>query len=189
MKVHCDEGVANHIGPKPCGDAREGIGEASVGDRIGQPLSREIHANSGADTVLLVEGNTDRRAIASVWTARRGRRPWHVQTLLARELGDLGFGQRSNIVGPHREDEESKPMMHEPEKSDSAIVATKPANKAGRLAAEPVERRAGTGINANQQSTCRAQNRGSVSQALGRERWAATLCCLSPHSPGRSRMP
>ena len=39
MKVHYDEGVANHVGPEPCGDAREGIGEASVGDRIGQPLS------------------------------------------------------------------------------------------------------------------------------------------------------
>ncbi len=58
-------------------------------------------------------------------------------------------------------------MMHEPEKSDSAIVATKPANKAGQLVAESVERRAGTGRNTNQQSTRRAQHRESVSQALG----------------------
>ncbi len=36
----CDEGIANHIGPEPCGGAREGIGEASAGDRAGQPLSR-----------------------------------------------------------------------------------------------------------------------------------------------------
>ena len=35
-------------------------------------------------------------------------------------------------------------MMHGPEKSDSAIVATKPVNNAGRPAAEQVERRAGT---------------------------------------------
>ena len=35
-------------------------------------------------------------------------------------------------------------MMHEHGKSDSAIVAAKPTNKAGRPAAEPVERRAGT---------------------------------------------
>ena len=34
-------------------------------------------------------------------------------------------------------------MMHEHGKSDSAIVAAKPTNKAGRPAAEPVERRAG----------------------------------------------
>ena len=34
-------------------------------------------------------------------------------------------------------------MMHGPEKSDPAIVAVKPANKAGQPAAEWVERRAG----------------------------------------------
>jgi hypothetical protein len=34
--------------------------------------------------------------------------------------------------------------MNAGEKSDSAIVATKPTNKAGRPAAEPVERRAET---------------------------------------------
>ena len=79
-------------------------------------------------------------------------------------------------------------MMHEPEKSDSAIVATKPANKAGQLVAEPVERRAGTGRNANQQSTCRAQNRESVSQALGHVRQAATIHGVSPNTPGRSRV-
>ena len=61
-------------------------------------------------------------------------------------------------------------MMHGPGKSDSAIVARKPTNKAGQPAAEPVERRAGTEGNAGQQSTCRAQNRESVSQALERIR-------------------
>jgi len=35
-------------------------------------------------------------------------------------------------------------MMNEPEKSDSAIVAVKPANKAGSPVAEWVEPRAGT---------------------------------------------
>jgi group II intron reverse transcriptase/maturase len=63
--------------------------------------------------------------------------------------------------------------MHEGEKSDSAIVAEKPTNKAERSAAEPVEPRAGTKGNANQQSTRRAQDRASVSQALGRVRQAA----------------
>ncbi|HEX2462717.1 MAG TPA: group II intron reverse transcriptase/maturase [Vicinamibacterales bacterium] len=63
--------------------------------------------------------------------------------------------------------------MHGREKSDSAIIATKPTNKAGRPAAEPVERRAGTKGNADQQSTRRAQNRESVSQALERVRQAA----------------
>ena len=114
------------------------------------------------------EGDMDGRVIASARPTRRGRRPWHVWKLFAREPGGLGFGQRMNTAGPHREGEESKPMMHEPEKSDSAVVATKPANKTGRPAAEQVERRVGTGGDADQRSTCRAQNRGSVSQELGR---------------------
>jgi group II intron reverse transcriptase/maturase len=64
-------------------------------------------------------------------------------------------------------------MMDEPEKSDSAVVAVKLANKAEQSAAEPVEPRAGTEGNADQQSTRRAQNRGSVSQALERVRKVA----------------
>lgn len=64
-------------------------------------------------------------------------------------------------------------MMDEPEKSDSAIVAVKLANKAEPSAAELVEPRAGTKGNADQQSMRRAQNRGSVSRALGRVRQAA----------------
>ena len=64
-------------------------------------------------------------------------------------------------------------MMHGRERSDPAIVARKPTNAAGRPAAEPVERRAGAEGNADQQSTRRAQDRASVSQALGRVRRAA----------------
>src|SRR6266487_1458678 len=74
-------------------------------------------------------------------------------------------------------------MMHGLEKSDPAIVAMKPANKAERpaaersaaepSAAEPVEPRAGTKGNAGQQSTCRTQSRVSVSQALERIRKVA----------------
>ena len=41
MKVPCDEGVAIHIGPEPCAVTREGEGEASAGERAGQPLSRD----------------------------------------------------------------------------------------------------------------------------------------------------
>ena len=94
MQVHYDEGAADHIGPEPCGDIREGGGEASAGERIGQPLSRESHVKSGADTVLLVEGNMDGGAIASTRTTWRGRRPWHMRTLLDREPGGLRPDQR-----------------------------------------------------------------------------------------------
>src|SRR6516164_5595481 len=63
-------------------------------------------------------------------------------------------------------------MMHGPEKSDLAIVAGKPANKAEQSAAESVERRVGTKGSASQQSTCRTQSRISLSQALERIRQA-----------------
>ena len=63
--------------------------------------------------------------------------------------------------------------MHDPEKSDSGRVAAKPTNKAGRPAAEPVERRTWAEGNAGQQRTRRAQDRESVSQVLDRVRRAA----------------
>ena len=64
-------------------------------------------------------------------------------------------------------------MVHAREKSDPAIVAGKPANKAERSAAEPAEPRAGTEGNANQQSTGRTPSRGTVEQALERIRRTA----------------
>src|SRR5216684_7732016 len=74
-------------------------------------------------------------------------------------------------------------MMQGHEKSDSVIVAVKPANKVvrpaaeqsvvGPAAAEPEEPRTETKGNADQQSTCRAQSRVSVSQALERIRQVA----------------
>jgi hypothetical protein len=73
-------------------------------------------------------------------------------------------------------------MMHDREKSDSAIVAEseKPTNKAGANAAEPVEPRAGAKGNARQQSTHRAQDRKRVSQALERVRQAGKRCSSVP---------
>jgi RNA-directed DNA polymerase len=64
-------------------------------------------------------------------------------------------------------------MMHEREKSDLAVVATKLPNKAGQPAAEVVEPKAGAKGNVVQQSTLRTQIREGVSQALGRVRQAA----------------
>jgi hypothetical protein len=78
VQVHHDEGVANRIDPESCADAREGIGEALTGERIGQPLSRESTLIPGADVVPVTEGNTDGRDNASAQTARRGLRHWHV---------------------------------------------------------------------------------------------------------------
>src|SRR6266702_4795005 len=64
-------------------------------------------------------------------------------------------------------------MMNGRGKSDSAIVAGKPTNKAGQPAAESVEPRAEAEGNASQQSTRRAQDRESWSQELERIRKVA----------------
>ena len=64
-------------------------------------------------------------------------------------------------------------MMHGLEKSDLAVVAAKPANKAGQPAAEWVEPRAGTKGGTGQPHTRRTQRRGSVSQGLDRVRQVA----------------
>ena len=74
-------------------------------------------------------------------------------------------------------------MMHGHEKSDSVIVAAKPANKAERSAAELVEPRAETKGNAGWQSTLRTQSRACVSQALACMRQAFAV-----RTRGRSRM-
>src|SRR4029077_16951038 len=79
------------------------------------------------------------------------------------------------------------PPMHDLEKSDSAIVAAKPSNKAGPPAAEAVEPRAGAKGNADKQSTHRTQSRERVTQALSRVRQAAVSASPS-NTQGRSRM-
>src|SRR5260370_41278562 len=63
--------------------------------------------------------------------------------------------------------------MHDLEKSDSAVVAGKLANKAGSPVAEAGEPRAEAKGNADQQSTHRTQTRERVTQALNRVRQAA----------------
>ena len=102
MRVHCDEGIAIHIGPEPCVGPREGIGEASAGDRAGQPLSRKSSVIPDADAFPTAEGNTDGGVSASPWTVRRGPGPWHVRTLLDREPGYLTADRRQATAEPAR---------------------------------------------------------------------------------------
>ena len=97
-------------------------------------------------------------------------------------------------------------MMYGLEKSDSAIRAKKPANKAGQPVAEWAEQRAGTKGNTGQPHTRRTQSRDSVSQGLDRVRhvcrqtpevgavcpnWARTDLLVwtpHPHWHGRARV-
>ena len=94
MKVHCNEGVAIRIGPESCVGIREDGGEASVGERIGQPLSRENLIVLGADVFSLTEGNMEGRVNASARPTRRGQRTWHVWKLLYRFSAQGGRRRR-----------------------------------------------------------------------------------------------
>src|ERR1700748_3641967 len=96
VQVHHDEGVANRIDPESCADAREGIGEALTGERIGQPLSRESTLILGADVVPVTEGNTDGRDNASAQTARRG-----LKTLACADALCSGTGRSHGRPAPH----------------------------------------------------------------------------------------
>ena len=83
------------------------IGGAAAASYARVALHAERHLFLGADVVLLTEGNTEGRdVIASARTARRGRRHWHVRTLLAREPGDLAIDRLATATGPCREGEE-----------------------------------------------------------------------------------
>jgi hypothetical protein len=106
VQVHHEEGVATHLGPESCAHIREDVSEASTGERTGQPLSRETSVLSGVDAFQIAEDNTDGPTNASARTTRRGRRPWHVRTLLGREPGDLASDQWPVAAGPHRKGEE-----------------------------------------------------------------------------------
>ena len=88
MKVHCDEGVAIRIGPKPCACLREKVGEASAGECTGQPLNRERPIIPGADTVPNVEGHTHGRAVCE-----RPDDPAWSQTLARAEASCTGTGR------------------------------------------------------------------------------------------------
>jgi hypothetical protein len=62
---------------------------------------------SGADAVLLAEGNTYGHDSASVHMAQRGRRTWHVQTLFVSGNRENSLSTaRSKAAGPRQEGEE-----------------------------------------------------------------------------------
>ena len=53
----CKSSTMKVIGPKPCAGVREDVGEASAGERAGQPLSRDRKLIPGADAVCVAEGD------------------------------------------------------------------------------------------------------------------------------------
>jgi len=87
VKVPHDEGLATHIGPEPCAGNREDVGEASVGERAGQPLSRES-PNSRVPTAL-----TFRKATRMSALRERSADPAWSETLACTEAPCSGTGR------------------------------------------------------------------------------------------------
>jgi hypothetical protein len=55
VRIHREEGVASHLGSEPCGGIRKGDVEASAGEGVGHPLSRERSFVPGADAFQIAE--------------------------------------------------------------------------------------------------------------------------------------
>ena len=143
-------------------------------------MSLEMDKVAEAEPVISVEGNMCGTVMRGA-DALPGSKATSRAKGSHRKLGDLMSDPLALCLnGPHREGEEPKPMMHGHEKSDPAIVAVKPTNKAEgpavaraageKHAAEPVERRAGAKGNADRQSTDWTQSQAPVSQTLDRIR-------------------
>src|SRR5271165_7492661 len=135
--------------PCPYRDSRERINwDADAVVRSGR-------RNGSARQRERISGPAWSKTLACVLSSSTGNR--ETSTLAARELS-----------GPHREGDEPKPAMHGGEESDSAIVAVKRANEAGRPAEEFVEPRAGAKENAQQRGTPRTPSReGDANRWLG----------------------
>src|SRR5215831_13112512 len=175
------------LGSECCVTPGDSGREAYTAIAWGVGLSPERSDIAGAEGFHSLEGNMCGTAMRGA-VALPGSKATSRAKGSYRKLGGLVSGCRHRVRceygGPHREGEEPKPMMHGREKSDLAIVAMKPANKAneptaeastGANAAEPVERRAGAKGNAHQQSTHWTQSQVRVSQALERIRQAIAV--------------
>ncbi len=74
MKESYEKGVANHLGPEPCGASRKAGHEALVGVRAGQPSSPEITQSGVPTRSGFAEGHTLSSNSASGTGTPRGRR-------------------------------------------------------------------------------------------------------------------
>ena len=99
MEVHCDEGVANHIGPEPCVGVREGVGEALTGVVRAGLLSREMLGSGVPTSSKQAEGNIAGGVSASRRGTPRGQGTWARTEISMRENREI---PRSPDPGPGR---------------------------------------------------------------------------------------
>ena len=173
MKEPDDEGLASHIGPESCTDARKSGGEALTGVHVGWVLSREIPQCPGCR-----RREKGRKATSRSTPSRVGRGPCavedpvHAWTHLVREPGDprVALGHPR----PHREVSGRTAMTHDPGKSDRFVVPAKSSNNAPERAAEVMEGRERTKGKTPERNALRTQRRGGAPSALERVRQLAT---------------
>jgi hypothetical protein len=116
--------------------------EAYTAIAWGVGLSHERSYIAGAESFYSLEGNMCGTVMRGA-VALPGSKATSRANGSHRNLGDLISDPLALCLnGPRREGEEPTPAMHGGEKSDRAIVAMKPVNKAEQSAAESVERRA-----------------------------------------------
>jgi hypothetical protein len=75
VRVLCDEGVADHIGPESCTVQRKRQGEALTGENAGEVLSCEIRSFGVLTLLSEAEGHTGANDMASPRRTPRSRRP------------------------------------------------------------------------------------------------------------------
>jgi hypothetical protein len=119
------------LGSECCVATGDSGREAYTAIAWGVGLSRERSDIAGAESFHSLEGNMCGTAMRGA-DALPGSKATSRAKGSHRNLGGLVSGRQAlrERDGPHREGEEPKPMMHGREKSDLAIVAVKPANKA-----------------------------------------------------------
>ena len=131
----------------------DSVCEAYTAIAWGVGLSHERLDIVGAESFYSLEGNMCGTAMRGA-VALPGSKATSRAKGSRRNLGGLITDPLALCLnGPRREGEEPTPAMYGGEKSDRAIVAMKPANKAERSAAELVERRARAEGNAIQRYT------------------------------------
>ena len=177
MKESYEKGVANHLGPEPCGASRKAGHEALVGVRAGRALSPEITQDGVPTPSGYAEGNTlasARRELDGDPTGSETPRLHGNTSHENREIPGLSRRPlRCRGAGAQREVGRRTPLMDGTGRSDSRVVPKKVPNNVRRRAAEELEGRRLAERNRPQASTLRTQGRAGVQVALGRVRQAA----------------
>ena len=94
MEVLYAEGLANHLGPEPCGGLRAEAGEKSVGGQVGGGWRRASGASRAPPRVGGWKATSRHPCTRVCLGLCAVCAPRHACMLLARALGELGMGHR-----------------------------------------------------------------------------------------------